>query len=119
MHIVRTTKAMTTTVAATTKDNQEEIHRFGETKEKDRNSPTEINVRLAIARQITRQQYIARHEKKLHVAEMKMLRLMSDVIKMNIVWNHGIAETTKMGEISKKVQKIRLQWYGHVMRRRM
>ena len=28
-----------------------------------------------------------------------------------------IRGTTKVGEISKKVQERRLEWYGHVMRR--
>ena len=48
-----------------------------------------------------------------------MLRWMCDVIKMNITRNHGITETTKVGEIYKKVQEITLKWYGHAMRRGM
>ncbi len=31
--------------------------------------------------------------------------------------NERIRGTTKVGEISKKVQKSRLKWYGHVLRR--
>ena len=31
--------------------------------------------------------------------------------------NVRIRWTTKVGEISKKVQERRLKWYGHVMRR--
>ena len=50
------------------------------------------------------------HEKKLAVAEMRMLRWMSGVTKMTEL-------VTKVGEISKKVQESRLKWYGHVSRR--
>ena len=45
-------------------------------------------------------------EKKLEVAEMRILRWMCGVIR----------GTTKVGKITKKVQE-RLKWYGHVMRR--
>ena len=31
--------------------------------------------------------------------------------------NERIRGTTKVGEISKKVQESRLKWYGHVLRR--
>ena len=53
-------------------------------------------------------------EKKLDVAEMRMLRWMSGVTRIR---NERIRGTTKVGEISKKVQKSRLKWYGHVLRR--
>ena len=78
------------------------------------------------------------HEKKLDVAEMRMLRWMSGVTKMDRIRNERIRGTTKVGEISKKVHRIRnerirgttkvgeiskkvqesrLKWYGHVSRR--
>ena len=57
------------------------------------------------------------HEKKLDVAEMRMLRWMSAVTKTDIIGNERIRGTTKVGEISKKVQESRLKWYGHVSRR--
>ena len=57
------------------------------------------------------------HEKKLDVAEMRMLRWMSGVTKMDRIRNESIRGTTKVGEISKKVQESRLKWYGHVSRR--
>ena len=57
------------------------------------------------------------HEKKLDVAEMRMLRWMSGVTKMDRIRNERIRGTTKVGEISKKVQESRLKWYGHVSRR--
>ena len=56
-------------------------------------------------------------EKKLDVAEMKMLRWMCGVTKMDRITNERIRGTTKVVEMSKKAQERRLQWYGHVMRR--
>ena len=56
-------------------------------------------------------------EKKLDVAEMRMLRWMSGVTKLDRIRNDRIRGTTKVGEISKKVQESRLKWYGHVLRR--
>ena len=56
-------------------------------------------------------------EKKLDVAEMRMLRWMSGVTKLDRIWNERIRGTTKVGEISKKVQESRLKWYVHVLRR--
>ena len=56
-------------------------------------------------------------EKKLEVAEMRMLRWMCGVTKMDKIRNERIRGTTKVGEITKKVQERRLKWYGHVMRR--
>ena len=45
------------------------------------------------------------HEKKLDVAEMRMLRWMSGVTKLDRIMNERIRGTTKVGEISKKVQE--------------
>ena len=56
-------------------------------------------------------------EKKLDVAEMRMLIWMSGVTKLDRIRNERIRGTTKVGEISKKVQESRLKWYGHVLRR--
>ena len=56
-------------------------------------------------------------EKKLDVAEMRMLRWMSGVTKPDRIRNERIRGTTKVGEKSKKVQESRLKWYGHVLRR--
>ena len=50
-------------------------------------------------------------EKTLNVAEMKVLRWMCGITKMNRIWNERNRGTTKMGEITKKVQERR-----HVMR---
>ena len=46
-----------------------------------------------------------------------MLRWMSGVTKLDIHRNERIRGTTKVGEISKKVQESRLKWYGYVLRR--
>ena len=56
-------------------------------------------------------------EKKLDVAEMRMLKWMSRVTKLDIIRNEIIRGTTKVGKISKKVQVSRLKRYGHVWRR--
>ena len=56
-------------------------------------------------------------EERLNVTEMKMLRWMSGVTKVDRIRNERIRGTVKVIEISKKVQERRLQWYGHVMRR--
>ena len=56
-------------------------------------------------------------ERKLEVAEMRTLRWMCGVTKLDKIRNERIRRTTKVGEITKKVQERRLKWYGHVMRR--
>ena len=56
-------------------------------------------------------------EKKLDVAEMRMLGWISVVTKLDRIRNERLGGTTKVGEISKKVQESRLKWYGHVLRR--
>ena len=56
-------------------------------------------------------------EKKLEVAEMRMLQWMCGVTKLDKIRNEGLRGTTKVGEITKKVQERGLKWYGHVMRR--
>ena len=56
-------------------------------------------------------------EKKFEVAEMRMLRWVCRVTKLDNIRNERIRGTTKVGKITKKVQERRLKWYGHVMRR--
>ena len=56
-------------------------------------------------------------ENKLEVAEMRMIRWMCAVKKLDKIRNERIRKTTKVGDITKKVQERRLKWYGHVMRR--
>ncbi len=43
---------------------------------------------------------------------------MSGFTKPDRIRNEIIRGTTKLGEISKKVQESRLKWYGHVLRRK-
>ena len=56
-------------------------------------------------------------EKKMTVAEMRMLRWMCGVTKKNNIRNELIRGTVKVADISLKMQERRLKWYGHVMRR--
>ena len=56
-------------------------------------------------------------ERKLEVAEMRMLQWMCGVTRLDKIRNESIRGTTKVGEITKKIQERRLKWYGHVMRR--
>ena len=54
-------------------------------------------------------------ENKLEVAEMRTLRWMCRVTKLENIRNERIRGTSKVGEITKKVQERRLKWYGHVI----
>uniref|UniRef100_A0A8D9FDT2 Endonuclease-reverse transcriptase n=1 Tax=Cacopsylla melanoneura TaxID=428564 RepID=A0A8D9FDT2_9HEMI len=56
-------------------------------------------------------------EKRLEVAEMKMLRWSCGVTKLDRIRNEVIRGKIKVTELSKKVQERRLQWFGHVERR--
>ena len=56
-------------------------------------------------------------EMKLDVAEMKMLRWMVGVTRLDRIRNTYIRGTVKVVEVSKKVQEARLRWYGHLKRR--
>jgi len=60
---------------------------------------------------------VKKRQEKLEVAEMKMLRWMCGVTKMDKIMNERIRGTTKVVEISRKIQERRLQWFGHVKRR--
>ena len=48
---------------------------------------------------------------------MRMLQWMCGVTKLDKIRNERIRGTTKVGEITKKVQERRMKLYGHVMRR--
>ena len=55
-------------------------------------------------------------EKK-KVVEMKMLRWMCVVTALDKIRNEKIRGSTKVGEISKKVEERGMWWYVHVTRR--
>jgi hypothetical protein len=58
------------------------------------------------------------HEKdemKLHVAEMRMLRWMCGVTRMDKVRNEYIRRSLKVALITEKLKGNRLNWYGHVI----
>ena len=55
--------------------------------------------------------------KKLEVAEIRMLRWMCGDTKLDKTRHERIRGTTKVGEITKKVQERRLKWYVNMMRR--
>ena len=56
-------------------------------------------------------------EKKMTVAEMRVLRWMFGVTKKDKIRNESIKGTVKVADISLNLQERRLKWYGHVMRR--
>ena len=58
-----------------------------------------------------------REEKKLDVAEMKMLRWMVGVTRMDRIRNDYVRGSVKVIELSKKIQEARLRWFGHLCRR--
>jgi hypothetical protein len=57
-----------------------------------------------------------KNERKLHVAEMRMLRWMCGVTRMDKVSNEYIRRSLKVAPITEKLKGNRLSWYGHVMR---
>ena len=55
-------------------------------------------------------------EKKMNIAEMRMLRWMCGVTRRDRIRNEHIRGTVKVAELSSKMQERRLNWYGHIMR---
>ncbi|XP_063592190.1 uncharacterized protein LOC134769392 [Penaeus indicus] len=56
-------------------------------------------------------------EKKMEVAEMKMLRWSLGLTKMDKVRNEETRKRLGDGELNGKLQDSRLRWLGHVVRR--
>ena len=58
-----------------------------------------------------------KEERKMDVAEMKMLRWSMGVTRRDRIRNEYIRGTVKVVEVSKKIQESRMRWYGHSKRR--
>ena len=56
-------------------------------------------------------------EKKMDVAEMKMLRWACGHTRLDHIENEEIRRRVRVTEVHKKIQEKRLRWYGHVKRR--
>ncbi|KAI5720850.1 hypothetical protein M8J77_012470 [Diaphorina citri] len=56
-------------------------------------------------------------EKRMEVAEMRMLRWSCGVTRMDRIRNEVIRNKIKVTEITNKIQERRLQWFGHIERR--
>ncbi|PHU01184.1 Tyrosine aminotransferase [Capsicum chinense] len=57
------------------------------------------------------------HVKKLKVAEMRMLRWMCGLTRGDKVRNETVREKVGVASVEDKMRKVRLRWFGHVMRR--
>ncbi|VDL82448.1 unnamed protein product [Nippostrongylus brasiliensis] len=55
-------------------------------------------------------------ERRLSVMEMKMLRWMAGVTRLDHVTNADIRERFGVIPIAEKLRETRLRWYGHVLR---
>ena len=62
-------------------------------------------------------QYKLLDEKRLHVAEMRMLRWMCGVTRMDKARNTFIRGSLKVAPVTEKIKGSRRSCYGHVMRR--
>ncbi|KAI5092844.1 hypothetical protein C0J45_17235 [Silurus meridionalis] len=60
-----------------------------------------------------------RQEVELEVAELKMLRFLLGVTRMDKIRNEFIRVTAHVGCFGDKVREARLRWFGHVQRRDM
>jgi hypothetical protein len=58
-----------------------------------------------------------RDERILHVTEMRMLRRMCGVTRMDRIRNEHIRRNLKVAPVFEKMKSNRLAWYGHVIRR--
>lgn len=58
-----------------------------------------------------------KEEQKLHVAEMRMLRMLCGVTRMDRIRNETIRETLGVSSVSDKMRQNRLRWFGHVYRK--
>ncbi|XP_061718269.1 uncharacterized protein LOC133525874 [Cydia pomonella] len=60
---------------------------------------------------------LGRHVQQLHVTEMKMLRWMCGVTRLDRIRNEHIRGSLGIRDVADKLQESRLRWYGHISRR--
>ncbi|XP_046986893.1 uncharacterized protein LOC124561545 [Schistocerca americana] len=56
-------------------------------------------------------------ERKMEVAEMRMLRWMCGVTRKYRIRNEFVRGAVKVGPMGKKIQESRLKWYGHLRKK--
>ena len=57
-----------------------------------------------------------RQERKIEVAEIKMLQFSLGKTRMDKIWDEDIRKTMGVDKLGGKVRETRLRWLGHVVR---
>ncbi|XP_047987151.1 uncharacterized protein LOC125227005 [Leguminivora glycinivorella] len=60
---------------------------------------------------------LKKHEHKLHINEMKMLRWAGGVTRLDKVRNEFVRGSFKVAPVADKLKENRLRWFGHINRR--